>query len=417
MSDEKYLFQNYVRAPVAFTHGHGVRLWDASGKEYLDFLAGIAVSSLGHSHPRLVRALSRQIERYLHVSNLYRIPEQETAARLLIEATRGGEASRSGDGGLDRAFFCNSGTEANEAAIKMSRKHGHSKGAFEIIVTQNGFHGRTLGSLAATGTPRYHEGFGPLPEGFRFVPYNDIEAATGAVGEKTCAILVEPMQGEGGVVPAEPGYLEAVQALCRDHDLLFILDEVQTGMGRTGKMFAYQHFDLQPDVITLAKGLGGGVAVGAVLATEAAAGLLVPGDHGTTFGGNPLASVAVAEVIETIFDEALLENAVVMGRRLSVGLESIDLVQSVRGMGLLVAAELAVEAAPVVQLCLEHGLLVNAVRPHSVRFAPPLVVTTAEVDRALATFSRVLSTFEVEAGDEAAGEGAGQEAAVSAQSR
>jgi len=407
MADDRYLFQNYVRAPVAFTHGRGVRLWDERGKEYLDFLAGIAVSSLGHSHPRLVRALSRQVERYLHVSNLYRIPEQETAARLLIEA------SRSGGAGLDRAFFCNSGTEANEAAIKMGRKHGHSKGAFEIVVTENGFHGRTLGSLAATGTPRYHEGFGPLPEGFCFVPYNDIEAAAGAVGEKTCAILVEPMQGEGGVVPPKPGYLEALQALCRDHDLLFILDEVQTGMGRTGKMFAYQHFDLQPDVITLAKGLGGGVAVGAVLATDSAAGLLVPGDHGTTFGGNPLASAAVAAVVETIVDEALLENATVMGRRLSVGLESMDPVQSVRGMGLLVAAELAIEAAPVVQLCLEHGLLVNAVRRHSVRFAPPLIVTTAEVDRALATFSRVLSTFEVGF----PGPGAGQEASVSAESR
>ena len=388
MSADEFLFQNYVRAPVAFSHGKGVRLWDTSGKEYLDFLAGIAVSCLGHAHPRLVEAVARQAERYLHVSNLYRIPEQEEAGRRLVEA------SRSEGAGLDRAFFCNSGTEANEAAIKIARKRGHDKGAAEIIVTQDGFHGRTLGSLAATGTPRYHEGFGPLPQGFHFVPYNDLDAAATVVTEKTCAILIEPIQGEGGVIPAEPGYLQGLQALCREHDLLFILDEVQTGIGRTGSMFAFQHFGLQPDVMTLAKGLGGGVPVGAVLARESVASLLVPGDHGTTFGGNPLASAAVVAVLETLHAEALLANAKQMGRRLAAGLESIELVTGVRGLGLLLAAELEVEAAPVVRRCLEQGLLVNAVRSHSVRFAPPLIVSAAEVDRALATFSRVLSTFE-----------------------
>ena len=389
MTDE-HLFQNYVRAPVAFTHGKGARLWDGAGHEYLDFLAGIAVSSLGHAHPRLVKAVSMQAERYLHVSNLYRIPEQEEAARLLIEA------SREGGGALDRAFFCNSGTEANEAVIKIARKRGSARGAYEIIVTDNGFHGRTLGSLAATGTSRYHEGFGPLPEGFRFVPYNDLDAAAAAVTETTCAVLVEPIQGEGGVIPAEPGYLEGLQDLCKKNDLLFLLDEVQTGIGRTGVMFAYQRLGLEPDAISLAKGLGGGVPVGAVLAREEVASLLVPGDHGTTFGGNPLASSAVVAVLETIREENLLDNVERMGARLADGLASLDLVVSVRGVGLLLAAELEVEAAPVVARCLQEGLLVNAVRPDSVRFAPPLIVTPGEVDRAMGIFSRVLSAFEKE---------------------
>jgi predicted acetylornithine/succinylornithine family transaminase len=390
MGTDDCLFQNYVRAPVAFTHGRGVKLWDASGREYLDFLAGIAVSSLGHAHPRLTKALSLQVERYLHVSNLYRIPEQETAARLLVEA------SRSVGRGLDRVFFCNSGTEANEAAIKMARKRGSSRGAYEIIVMHNGFHGRTLGSLAATGTARYHEGFGPLPEGFCFVTFNDLDEAAAAVTDKTAAILVEPIQGEGGVIPPSDGYLEGLQDLCRRHDLLFLLDEVQTGIGRSGALFAYHRFGLEPDVVTLAKGLGGGVAVGAVMATEAAASLLVPGDHGTTFGGNPLAATAVATVLETIREEALAENAELMGLRLKAGLESMDDVVNVRGLGLLLAAELEAEAPKVAAKCLEEGLLVHAVQPHSIRFAPPLIVNAGEVDRALAVFSRVLSTFVVE---------------------
>ncbi|MDX1385015.1 MAG: acetylornithine transaminase [Thermoanaerobaculia bacterium] len=391
MSDE-YLFQNYVRAPVAFTHGHGTQLWDARGHEYLDFIAGIATSSLGHAHPRLVEAIAGQAERYLHVSNLYRIPEQEEAARLLVEASR-----RRGPG-LDRVFFCNSGTEANEAAIKIARKRGNASGRYEIVVTHGGFHGRTLGSLAATGTPRYHEGFGPLPEGFVFTDFNDLEGLRGAIGEKTCAVLVEPMQGEGGVFPATAEYLRGVAETCREHDLLFLLDEVQTGIGRTGSMFAFQQYEVAPDVVTLGKGLGGGVPIGAVLATEAAAAILVPGDHGTTFGGNPLVTAAAAAVIRTVDDEGLLDNVRQAGARLAAGLESIEGVVSVRGKGLLLAAELAVEAAPVVARCLEEGLLVNAVRPSSVRFAPPLNVKTTEVDRALAIFSRTLSTFVQPAG-------------------
>ncbi|MEE2777730.1 MAG: acetylornithine transaminase [Acidobacteriota bacterium] len=387
MSGDDYLFQNYGRYQVSFTHGRGVHLWDARGHEYLDFLAGIATSSLGHAHSRLVRAIAGQAERYIHVSNFYRIPEQERAAELLIQG------SRSRGEGMDRVFFCNSGTEANEAAIKIARKRGNASGRYEIIVTHGGFHGRTLGSLAATGTPRYHQGFGPLPEGFVFVDYNDLEAARGAIGDKTCAILIEPMQGENGVVPGSPEYVNGIAELCRDHDLLFVLDEVQTGVGRTGPLFAYQHYGVVPDVMTLGKGLGGGVPIGATLARGEAAEILVPGDHGTTFGGNPLACAAAVAVLETIEEEGLLVNVAEMGDRMRSELESIEGVVSTRGMGLLVAAELAIEAGPVAVKCLEEGLLVNAVRPTSIRFAPPLNVKSSEVDRALGIFSRVVSSF------------------------
>jgi acetylornithine/N-succinyldiaminopimelate aminotransferase len=390
--DRDCLFQNYVRAPVAFTHGRGARLYDAGGREYLDFIGGIATSCLGHGHPRLVGAIAEQAGRYIHVSNLFRIPEQERAARLLVDASRHGELK------LDRVFFCNSGTEANEAAIKIARKRGSASGRHQIIVTHKSFHGRTLGSLAATGNPRYHQGFGPLPEGFVFVDWNDLGAARAAVTEKTCAVLVEPVLGESGVFPADPEYLRGLEALCRERDLLFLLDEVQTGIGRTGSMFAFHHYGVQPDVVTLAKALGGGVAVGAVMAREEIALLLVPGDHGSTFGGNALATAAVAAVLDTIRDEGLVENARVMGERLRAGLAGVDGVTEVRGLGLLVAAELAVEAGPVAAGALQSGLLVNAVRPTSIRMAPALIVTAAEIDRGVELFARTLESFMAVAG-------------------
>jgi acetylornithine aminotransferase/acetylornithine/N-succinyldiaminopimelate aminotransferase len=390
--ERDYLFQNYVRAPLAFTHGRGARLYDAGGREYLDFIGGIATSCLGHAHPKLVAAIAEQAGRYIHVSNLFRIPEQERAARLLVEA------SRHANLGLDRAFFCNSGTEANEAAIKIARKRGSASGRHEIIVTHKSFHGRTLGSLAATGNPRYHQGFGPLPPGFVFVEYNDLAAARAAVSDQTCAILVEPILGESGVIPADPAYLRGLEALCRERDLLFLLDEVQTGVARTGSMFAFHHYGVQPDVVTLAKALGGGVAVGAVLAREEIALLLVPGDHGSTFGGNALATAAVAAVLETIQDEGLAENARAMGERLRAGLASIEGVTEARGLGLLVAAEIATEAGPVAARGLENGLLINAVRPTSIRMAPPLIVTAAEIDRGVELFAKTLQSVTAMAG-------------------
>ena len=384
---ERYLFQNYRRQPIAFHHGQGARLWDLEGRVYLDFIGGIATSSLGHAHPALTRALCEQAARYIHVSNLYLIPEQARAARLLAEAS-----------GLDRAFFCNSGAEANEAAIKLARRRAYDLGrpeANEILVAEGGFHGRTLGALAATGNPAYHVGFAPLPGGFRFVPYNDLAAAAAAVGPATCAILVEPVQGEGGVVLGDLAWLAGLQTICRAHDALFMLDEVQTGIGRTGRMFAFQHYGLAPDVVCLAKGLGGGVPIGAVLARDAAARHLVPGSHGSTFGGNALATAAACAVIETIQTDGLLDHVAAMSTRLRSGLTALatrlPVVREVRGIGLLLAVDLAVEAAPVVAACAERGLLVNNVRTHTLRLAPPLVVTADDVDAAVGVLADVLA--------------------------
>ena len=388
---DRVLFRNYKRAPVAFSHGRGARLYDLEGREYLDFIGGIAVSSLGHAHPALVAALSEQAARYIHVSNLYQIPEQVEAARRLTALS-----------GLDRAFFCNSGAEANEAAIKLVRKRAKavkSPDCHEILVTDNSFHGRTLGTLAATGNPRYRIGFEPLPAGFRFVPFDDLDAMKAAVTDATAAILVEPVQGEAGVIVPSPGYLAGLRAICDAHGLLLVLDEVQTGIGRTGRMFAWEHSGVRPDVLTLAKGVAGGVPAGVVLATEEAAAHLVPGDHGSTFGGNALASAAICAVLDAIETEHLVENARAMGARLASGLERLrathTVLRAVRAAGLLVAADLDGEAAPIVEACLAHGLLVNAVRPNSLRFAPPLIVSPEDVDGALRILDEVLTSASV----------------------
>ena len=388
---DRVLFRNYKRAPVAFSHGRGVRLYDLEGREYLDFIGGIAVSSLGHAHPALVAALSEQAARYIHVSNLYQIPEQVDAARRLVALS-----------GLDRAFFCNSGAEANEAAIKLVRKRAKAvKGpdCHEILVTDNSFHGRTLGTLAATGNPRYRIGFEPLPAGFRFVAFDDLDAMRAAVTDATAAILVEPVQGEAGVVVPSPGYLAGLRAICDANGLLLVLDEVQTGIGRTGRMFAWEHTGVRPDVLTLAKGVAGGVPAGVVLATDDAASHLVPGDHGSTFGGNALASAAICAVLDAIESEHLVENARAMGARLASGLERLraphPVLGSIRAAGLLVAADLDCEAAPIVEACLAHGLLVNAVRPNTLRFAPPLIVSPEDVDGALRILDEVLTSASV----------------------
>jgi acetylornithine/N-succinyldiaminopimelate aminotransferase len=391
---DRVLFRNYKRAPVAFSHGKGTRLFDLEGREYLDFIGGIAVSSLGHAHPALVRAVSEQAARYVHVSNLYQIPEQVEAARRLV-----------GLSGLDRAFFCNSGAEANEAAIKLARKRGKAvKGpeCHEVLVAEHSFHGRTLATVAATGNPRYQAGFEPMPAGFRFVPFDDVAAMRNAVGPATAAILVEPIQGEGGVVVPSPGYLAGLRALCNEANILLVLDEVQTGIGRTGRMFAYQAAGIRPDVVTLAKGVAGGVPAGVVLATEEAASHFVPGDHGSTFGGNALASAAICAVLDAIEREGLVENAGACGARLVTGLEELRakraVVGEIRGAGLLVGADLEIEAGPVVDACRERGLLVNAVRPKTLRFAPPLVVTPAEVDAAIEILDSALGAVAPAAG-------------------
>jgi predicted acetylornithine/succinylornithine family transaminase len=388
---DRVLFRNYKRAPVAFSHGRGVRLFDLEGREFLDFIGGIAVSSLGHAHPALVAALSEQAARYIHVSNLYQIPEQVAAAERLVAAS-----------GLDRAFFCNSGAEANEAAIKLARKRAKTAlgpACHEILVTDNSFHGRTLATVAATGNPRYQAGFEPLPAGFRFVPFDDLSAMRNAVTSATCAILVEPVQGEGGILLPSDGYLSGLRALCDEAGLLLVLDEVQTGIGRTGKMFAYQHTGVRPDLVTVAKGVAGGVPAGVLLATEEVAAHFVPGDHGSTFGGNALASAAICAVLDAIEREGLVGNAAAMGARLAAGLERLrathTILLEIRAAGLLVGADLSIEAAPLVEACLARGLLVNAVRPKTLRFAPPLVVSAADVDRALEILDEALSSVAV----------------------
>ncbi|MEW6282563.1 MAG: aspartate aminotransferase family protein [Candidatus Eremiobacterota bacterium] len=370
------LFANYRRAPLAFSHGQGCRLWDLEGRSYLDFVGGVAVSSLGHAHPALVKAISEQAGRYLHVSNLYQLPEQVQAARLLADAS-----------GLPRVFFCNSGAEANEAALKLARRYAYDNGRGpKVLTADNSFHGRTMGALAATGNPDYHEGFQPLPRGFGSLPYNDLDAWEPHLRTDVCAVLVEPVQGEGGVIPGDPHFLFQLRQLCRERGILFMLDEVQTGVGRCGVMLAGGH--LEPDVVTLAKGLGGGVPVGAVLARDEVAAVLKPGMHGCTFGGNALSCAAVCAVLPEV--EALLPSVKRLGERLMAGLRRLEKVEQVRGQGLLIGADLTVDAKEVELACRERGLLVNPVRPRTLRLAPPLVVTAQEVDLALDILKEVL---------------------------
>ncbi len=375
---DEYLMQTYRRAPVAFASGDGMWLTDLEGKRYLDFVAGIAVDVLGHSHPVLVGAIQAQAGRLLHVSNLYQIPEQTLVAQWLVEHSV-----------CDRAFFCNSGTEAIEAAIKLARKFGRQQGGgkFEIIIADHSFHGRTLGALAATAQPKYQQGFEPLPGGFTTVPLNNLDALRAAITPTTCAVMLEPIQGEGGINPASPGYLHAVRHLCNERGLLLIVDEIQTGMGRTGKLFAYEHFGIAPDMIVLAKGLGGGVPIGALLATERVATAFVPGDHGSTFGGNPLACAAAFAVVSTIETDGLVAHAAEVGRYLVERLQSLahkhPIITEVRGLGLMQAVELNTDAKPVVDAARDRGLLINAVKPTTLRLVPPLIVTMADVDEAI----------------------------------
>jgi len=384
-----YLMNTYRRAPVAFRSGQGTWLTDVEGRRYLDFIAGIAVCALGHNHPALTGAIGAQAARLLHVSNLFLIPEQAVLAQRLVRHA-----------GLDRVFFCNSGAEANEAAIKLARKYWYDRGSgrFEIIVAERSFHGRTLGTLAATAQPRYQQGFAPLPPGFVAVPFNDPGALRAAVTSATAAVMLEVVQGEGGYRLPSPDYLPAVRRLCDEHGLLLILDEIQTGMGRTGRWFAWELYGAPPDIMTLAKGLGGGVPIGAMLAREAVAAAFQPGDHGSTFGGNPLACAAALAVVETIERDDLVAHAAETGAYLLERLQDLarrrEAIAEVRGIGLMVAADLTVDAAGIVAACRERGLLLNAVQPRTLRLAPPLIVTKAEVDQAVEILADVLAAVE-----------------------
>lgn len=367
-----HLFANYNRLGVAFESGQGCWLKATDGREFLDFLSGIAVTSLGHAHPRMVKALQAQVSRLLHVSNLYEIPEQEKAATHLSRVCQ-----------QERAFFCNSGAEANECLIKLARRYAHEHGLPPVItVTHNSFHGRTLATVSATGNPKYQQGFEPLVPGFQFVDFNDLKAARESL-EQCCAILVEPIQGEGGVIPATSDYLGGLKSLCEEQGKLLLLDEVQTGIGRTGSWLAAEHYGVKADATALAKGLGGGVPVGAVLTSEKLSQLMGPGSHGTTFGGNPLASIAISTVLEVIEEEGLLERVRTNGHLLREGLKRLAGVTEVRGVGLMLAVITEDPAAEIAERAYQRGLLVNAVRPHAVRLAPPLIITETEVEKGL----------------------------------
>ncbi len=385
---ERYLMGTYRRYPVVLRKGRGVKVWDRDDNEYLDFVGGIAANVLGHCHPKVVMAIQKQAQRLLHVSNYYHIGPQMELARLLVENSF-----------ANKAFFCNTGTEANEAAIKLARKWSiqmKGPGRFEIITALKSFHGRTLGALAATGQEELKKDFGPMPEGFKHVPFDDINALKGAVSDKTCAIMLEPILGESGVVEPSPGYLKQVRALCDELGLLMILDEVQTGMGRTGKLFAYEHEGIAPDIMTLAKGLGGGVPIGAVLATSEAASAFKPGDHGSTFGGNPLACAASIATLKSVLDSGiLLDQCNRMGTYLRDKLNDLklkhpDMIKEIRGMGLLVAMELNEECADVVRACMARGVLLNCTAGSVIRFMPPLIVEEKDIDKVVETLDNVL---------------------------
>lgn len=403
MSD--FLMNTYLRPPMLLVRGRGTRVWDAEGREYLDFMAGISVNNLGHCHPRVVEAIRAQAGDLIHCSNLYHNPPQAALARRLAEASIGG-----------RVFFCNSGAEAVEAAIKLARRRwwrrrggdggGVASGAAggggadapgvgvpRVVAFHGAFHGRTLAALAATG--RYLDGFAPLPPGFVHIPFNDLGAAAAVMDENVCAVLVEPVQGEGGVVPADPAFLSGLRDLCDRTGALLIFDEIQTGLGRTGRMFAYEHYGVLPDVLTLAKALGGGLPLGAVVARGEAAQAFRPGDHGSTFGGNPVACAAALAALDVLAEEELPARAAALGDHFAARLRELAGrhagVRQVRGLGLMVGMELSVPVRPLVETCRERGLLANGTAERVLRFLPPLVVTREEIDRAVDILEAVLA--------------------------
>ncbi|GAB2731710.1 aspartate aminotransferase family protein [Melaminivora jejuensis] len=385
-----HVMNTYARVPIALERGQGVRLWDARGKQYLDALAGIAVNTLGHNHPKLVPALQDQLAKLIHTSNYYHVPLQEELARLLVERS-----------GLTNAFFCNSGLEANEAALKLARKYGHDRGIErpQIVVYDKAFHGRSIATLSATGNAKVQAGFGPLVEGFIRVPMNDIEAIRAATegNPDVVAVFFETIQGEGGVNPMRAEYLRQLRALCDERGWLMMIDEVQCGMGRTGKWFAHQWAGILPDVMPLAKGLGSGVPIGAVVAGPKAASIFGPGNHGTTFGGNPLAMRAGVETIRIMEEDGLLANAAAVGEHLKAALvqalAGLDGVVEVRGQGLMLGVELARPCGALVQRAADAGLLISVTADNVIRLVPSLILTRAEADEIVALLAPLVQAF------------------------
>ncbi|NLB55322.1 MAG: aspartate aminotransferase family protein [Lentisphaerae bacterium] len=382
----KFVIPTYNRFPICPVKGKGSKLWDADGNVYLDFISGIAVNSLGHCHPEVTKAIQQQCAELVHVSNLYNIEKQALLAETLSGLALGG-----------KCFFCNSGAEANETLIKMARLRGNPQGKHEIITMKNSFHGRTLGTLAATGQEKIQDGFDPVPEGFKYAEYNNLESVKALVNEKTCAILVEAIQGEGGIVPATPEFITGLRAICDEHDLLLLCDEVQSGIGRTGRWFGFQNYDIEPDAFSLAKALGNGFPIGAVVTNAKASDILQPGKHASTFGGTPLASAVALAVIKVIKSENLLDNVNKSSAKLLTGLNEMATkyshIKEIRGKGLMLGIVLDESAAPIVNRLMEIGLLSIATAGNVIRLLPPLNISNSEIEEALDMLDDVLAEW------------------------
>jgi len=386
----KYVAKNYGRYPIGLVRGKGTVVWDASGKKYIDFVAGLAVDNLGHCPPTVVNAIRKQAGKLLHVSNLYHIEPQSQLAAELTRLTF-----------ANKFFFCNSGTEANEAAIKLARRWFYDNGQpkrFEIITMNDSFHGRTMASLSATAQKKIHTGFKPLLPGFKYVPFNDIAAFKKAITKKTCAVLIEPIQGEGGVNLARDSYLKTLRKICNEEGILLIFDEIQTGFGRTGRLFAYERYKIKPDIITLAKALGGGVAIGAMGSTNKIIESFSPGTHGATFGGNPLACAASLASLKTLTKKGFLQKASSQGdyflKQLYCLKEKFPIIREVRGVGLMLAVELDQPGAKVVTNCMKEGFLINCIQQSTIRFLPPLIITRKEIDLLITTLSKIFTKMQ-----------------------
>jgi predicted acetylornithine/succinylornithine family transaminase len=382
---DKYMFQTYGRFPITLVRGEGCRVWDEEGKVYFDFVGGIAVCALGHSSPVVSKALEEQSKKLVHVSNLYYTRPQTELAQLLVKYSFG-----------DRVFFCNSGAEANEAAIKLARRYSHEMFGSRrhvIISMIESFHGRTMATLSATGQEKVQAGYNPLVEGFKFVPFNDVDSLDHAMDESVCAVLLEPIQGEGGVVCPDPDYLKRVREICQNRKALLIFDEVQVGIGRTGRLFAHEHYGVTPDIMTLAKALGNGLPIGAMLATEEISQVFGPGSHATTFGGTPLVTAVSKEVLKSLIEDGWIEHCRDMGNYFKEKLEDLaqrfSFIKEVRGLGLILGVELDRPGASIVTACMKEGFLINCVQENVLRFLPPLIVEKEEIDLLVETLNRV----------------------------
>ncbi|MEZ0323561.1 MAG: aspartate aminotransferase family protein [Hydrogenothermaceae bacterium] len=379
-----YLMENYGRFDYYFERGDGCYLYDRDGKKYIDMLSGIAVNCLGYNHPKLTQAICQQASKIIHVSNLFKIEPQEEVAKILVE-------NSIKDG---KVFFCNSGAEANEALIKLVRKYFHDKGEnrYEIITFEGSFHGRTLAALTATAQPKYHKGFEPLVEGFRYAKFNDIDSVKKLINDKTAAILIEMVQGEGGVNPADREFINQLHNLCQEKGILFCVDEVQTGIGRTGKLFAFQHYSIQPNIFSLAKGLGGGVPIGAIIAKSEVAKSFTPGTHASTFGGNYLSTTAAKVVLEEILSEGFLENVEEKGKYLKERLKETGYLP--KGLGLMVGLDLpeSIPAKKVMEECLKRGLIIGTAGSNTLRFVPPLIISKQDIDLSIEILKEVIDS-------------------------